>query len=142
MGVEPDDGSTAVPNVPHADRYGLATANPAPHTTADADPDTEADADPDAHASTDTAANADTDATTNANSNAAANALAVGVANAGPSTNADRQRHGSAASATSGATPDCGRAGRGRATHYRRGADGISSGGGDRPHAAGCKHYR
>jgi hypothetical protein len=164
VGIEPGGRGAAVPRTdPASVGHRLAPANPAPHAAAHADPDTEADAD--AHATTDTEADADAHATTDSaadahakpiiNANPAAHPLPIGVTNpgadrnavtdAGPSTNANRQRHGSAASATSGATAECSRAGHRRFTDYRRGADRISSGSGDRADPAAsavCRRHR
>jgi hypothetical protein len=145
VGIEPGGRGPAVPRTdPASVGHRLAPANPAPHATAHADPDPEADAH--AHA----AANANAKPITNAN--AAADPLPVGVTNpgadrnavtdAGPSTNANRQRHGSAASATSGATAECSSARHRRSTYYSRGADRIGSGSRDRADPAGSAHCR
>jgi hypothetical protein len=152
VGIEPGGRGAAVPRTdPASVGHRLAPANPAPHAAAHADPHSEADAD--AHATTDTTANTSAKPITNAN--AAADPLPIGVTNpvadrnavtdAGPSTNANRQRHGSAASATSGATAECSRAGHRSSTYYSRGADRISSGSGDRADPAGsayCRRHR
>lgn len=154
MGIEPGGRGAAVPRTnPASVGLGLAPAHPAPHATPDAD--SHSATNPAADRATNPAADSDAYAAPHARTDAnahAANPLAVGITNAGahrnavtdagPSTNANRQRHGSAASATSGATAECSRAGHRHSTYYSRGADRISSGSGDRADPAGSAHCR